>query len=217
MRECQRCHDTGWLPAEKGLAFCPCRRERQVRQVLPPRFHEARIAELPAARMQALGDWLKMPGDGLLICGPTGTGKTWAAAALTRLLIEAGRQVVWRPASEFFRELRESLTGHPGTATERDVLGLYSSTEFLVLDDLGAGAGSDFERRFAVEVIELRMNQLRPTIVTTNWTLQEISDRIDDRLASRLSAFKRLEFGGRDLRAGDALGLSTSVGATLRG
>jgi len=143
--------------------------------------------------------WLNKPGDGLLLYGPTGTGKTWAAAGIARHLIETGCQVLWRASAEFFRALREC---YEHNSSEGPVLKEYTTAPNLVLDDLGAGSGSDFERRSVIELIDRRMNGLLPTVVTTNWTLEEIAVRLDDRLASRLSAFTQLEFSGPDWRPG---------------
>lgn len=196
--ECNTCGDTGWVPVANGVVRCSCIVERRVRQTLPPRLHQARLADLSAPRLRAITAWVKAPGDGLLLFGPSGTGKTWTVAALTRLLIEAGRDVLWRSAAEFFRALRESYENN--NRSEGEVMGVYVSAPTLVLDDLGAGSGSDFERRCGVELMERRANRLLPTVVTTNWTLKEIAQRLDDRLASRLSMFAQLKFGGPDLR-----------------
>lgn len=195
--DCAECGNTGWISVEKGMARCGCVAERVVRHTLPVRFHAARLVELPAPRLRALSQWVNATGDGLLLFGPTGTGKTWTAAALTRFFIEAGRSVLWCSAAEFFRELRDS---YDQNRSETAILTAYASAPILVLDDLGSGSGSDFERRCAVELMERRTNRLLPTVVTTNWTLGEIAERLDDRLASRLSMFVRMEFSGPDLR-----------------
>jgi len=73
-------------------------------------------------------------------------------------------------------------------------------SRFLVLDDLGAGSLSDCERRYTLELIDTRLNSMRPTIVTSNWNLEEISERMDDRVASRLAGFAALELAGKDRR-----------------
>ena len=71
---------------------------------------------------------------------------------------------------------------------------------FLVFDDLGAGSLSDCERRYTLELLDTRQNKLRPTVVTSNWDLQEIAERMDDRVASRLAGFAALELSGKDKR-----------------
>lgn len=196
---CETCSDTGLVPADKGVVRCACATERQIRQTLPERFHTAKVSELPLSRMQPIMAWLNEPGDGLLLYGPTGTGKTWAAAGITRMLIEADRRVLWRSAAEFFRALRGS---YECNRSEGAILKKYATAPFLILDDLGAGSSSDFERRTVMELVDRRMNRLLPTVVTTNWTLEQIAERLDDRLASRLSGFTRLEFVGPDRRSG---------------
>lgn len=70
----------------------------------------------------------------------------------------------------------------------------------LIIDDLGSGGLSDFERRTTLDILNGRINALRPTIVTSNWDLQEISDRMDDRIASRLAGFTMLQMTGTDRR-----------------
>jgi len=37
-------------------------------------------------------------------------------------------------------------------------------------------------------------------VVTTNWTIEQIAERMDERIASRLSGFVVMAFTGRDLR-----------------
>jgi DNA replication protein DnaC len=74
-------------------------------------------------------------------------------------------------------------------------------TALLVLDDLGAGSLSDHERRCTLELLDKRLDAMRPTVVTTNWTIEQIGKRMDERIASRLSGFVVMAFTGKDLRA----------------
>ena len=59
---------------------------------------------------------------------------------------------------------------------------------------------SDAERRFTLEILDRRANRLKPTVITSNWSLQEIGEKMDDRIISRLSGFTRLELSGNDRR-----------------
>lgn len=41
---------------------------------------------------------------------------------------------------------------------------------------------------------------MRPTVVTTNWTIEQIGERMDERIASRLSEFMVIALVGGDRR-----------------
>lgn len=134
-----------------------------------------------------------------MLCGPAGTGKTHLAAAITRACIEIGKPILFKRAGELYQRIRETYRDETGF-TEEGALSEYANARLLVLDDLGAGALSDFERRYTLEVLDRRLNAMRPTIVTSNWTLEEIAQRMDERVASRLSSFTLLSFTGADKR-----------------
>ena len=74
--------------------------------------------------------------------------------------------------------------------TEQDVLDKYSKCDLLLLDDLGSEKVSDFTIQSLYLVIDRRNRDLRPTIVTTNLSLEEIETQIDARMASRLADMK---------------------------
>jgi DNA replication protein DnaC len=147
--------------------------------------------------VQGVTAWFAKPDDGLLLCGPAGTGKTHLAAAIVRARVEAGKPVAFRRAADLYQAIRDS---YDQGFSEASVLSGYAEAPLLVLDDLGAGSLSDHERRFTLEVLDRRLNALRPTIVTTNWQLKDIRERMDERVASRLSSFTLLVFTGKDKR-----------------
>lgn len=68
------------------------------------------------------------------------------------------------------------------------------------MDDLGAGSLSDHERRCTLELLDRRLDAMRPTVVTTNWTIEQIGERMDERIASRLGGFVVMAFTGGDQR-----------------
>jgi DNA replication protein DnaC len=143
-------------------------------------------------------DWLEQGTEGLLLAGPVGTGKTHLAAAIARAAIENNKSVFLRRASTLFAEIRDSFN-NTGT-TEREVMRQYSENSLLILDDLGSGSLSDHERRSTLDVLDERWSHLRPTVVTTNWSVQEIGERLDGRIASRLASYRLIALTGRDRR-----------------
>lgn len=133
----------------------------------------------------------------MLIPGAAGIGKTYLAAALVGESIRRGGHAAFKRCADLYAALRETYrTG----ASEESVLTDYRKASVLALDDLGAGSLSDHERRFTLEVLDRRHNRMLPTIVTTNWDLARISQQMDDRIASRLGGFTRIDLGTADRR-----------------
>lgn len=70
----------------------------------------------------------------------------------------------------------------------------------VVLDDLGMSKTSSYNTDIIYIIINKRWKEKKLTIVTSNLTLKQISELIDDRLTSRLSAFELIEIIGKDKR-----------------
>ena len=62
------------------------------------------------------------------------------------------------------------------------------------------GGLTDFERRTFLDVVEGRLSNLVPTVVTTNWGLKDIAEKLDERIASRLAGLTQLKLVGDDMR-----------------
>jgi len=136
----------------------------------------------------------------MFVTGPTGCGKTHLAAGIVRALIEVGKRASFRRAADLYAQVRASY-GAMDDLSETAILAGYCGSPILVLDDLASGSLSDHERRIALEVIDRRGNDERPTIITSNWTIDEISSKMDERIASRLRSYKFIGFKGHDRRA----------------
>ena len=150
------------------------------------------------------------PGS-ILFTGKTGCGKTHLAVAIVRELVNrsAVYDVKFITAPELLLEIRATFRpsahkyddgGRCEADTEQDILDKYSKCELLVLDDLGAEKVSDFTIQSLYLVIDRRNRDLRPTIVTTNLSLEEIETQIDARMASRLADMKVVKLTMPDYR-----------------
>jgi DNA replication protein DnaC len=206
---CGVCDGTGWRPLsheiQRSVMRCECRgdaRAARLKSALPPLYHNARLTDFGGPFKDTAEQWLRNPTFGLLVCGPIGSGKTHFAAAIVRALIESSNAVIFKSAADLYEELRAAFNSTDAEATERVVMSRLTDAAFIVLDDVGAGSLSDHERRSTLHLLDRRLNCLRPTIVTTNLTLEEIGRLMDGRIASRLSGFTRIAVTGRDRRAG---------------
>jgi len=170
---------------------------RKIASRLPPRYRDASLADFSERISGLILEHLAKPTDGILIWGPVGTGKTHLAAAATRHILETRVNAVFERFAKFYADLRECVRRH---LPEDSIFGPMVHAPWLVLDDLGAGSLSDHERRSTLELLDRRLNNLLPTVVTTNWSLTKISEAMDDRIASRLSVFTLIELTGPDVR-----------------
>lgn len=200
--KCADCEGGGFKLVEKNgsrrAQECHCVAERRVVSRLPLRYQKASLLDFSGPTREFIVDWISKPGDGLLITGPVGSGKTHLAAACCRTLILIHQEAFFQRCADLYKLIRETYRTN---MSEESVIEASDNRRFVFLDDLGSGSLSDHERRVTLEILDRRLNRILPTCVTTNWSLEEISERMDDRISSRLQSFTQLKLDGRDRRA----------------
>lgn len=200
---CPECGGEGWLAIRDDCGAvkmhrCPCQRVMRITHRIPAKYADARLTDLKIAIIDQLEAWVADAHcPGLFLHGPTGVGKTHMAVALCRELLESDHDALLISSSRFYREIRETFNN--SERDEESVLRKYCRAPWLLLDDVGAGALSDFERRYLLDLLDRRA--ARRTIVTSNLSVQDLALRFDERIASRLSEFKVLHCAGADRRA----------------
>lgn len=107
----------------------------------------------------------------LLLLGPTGRGKS---AAATWAVVESPGANAWIAATEC----------RVGAWDDLRPKALKAS--ILVVDDLGRES-SDWATREWADLLELRHNRGRKTIVTSNLTAQQLTSRYGERVESRIN------------------------------
>ena len=104
-------------------------------------------------------------GKGLILYGPTGTGKTFLADCIANALMEKGVPVLVTSIIALTRGMGEHLPS---------VLEKMSNARLLVLDDFGAERFTDFKSEQIFDVIDTRYSSKKPMIITTNYPLSEL-------------------------------------------
>ncbi len=172
--------------------------------VLPPLFRSARLCDFSSEFRNVLSK--RMPFQGLLLWGKPGTGKSHAMAAILRHSVLTG--ITCRRISYEMLCLSVRSAYRPGsTSTELDIIKPLIEVDYLFIEDLGTTVGgakaeSDFSVRTLLAIVDSRIEQCRPTFVTSNKPLEIIGKSFDDRIESRLNTFKIIEMSGRDKRKG---------------
>lgn len=138
----------------------------------------------------------------LLFMGNTGLGKTHLSLAIAGEVINKGYGVVYGSAQNLLAKLeKEKFQFSYQQEEQQSYLSLVLECDLLILDDLGTEFLSQFVTAAIYNIINTRLLEGRPTIISTNLTFPEISKRYTDRLASRLfGGYTQFEFVGRDIR-----------------
>ncbi len=114
-------------------------------------------------------------GVNVLICGPTGVGKSYLACALAHKACLEGYTALHLRLPRLFEELRlAKADGRYGKL----MLG-YAKTDLLVLDDWGLTSMTDPQRRDLLELMEDRYG-LKSTIITSQLPVTAWHEAIGD-------------------------------------
>ena len=107
-------------------------------------------------------------GRNLLLCGNIGTGKTHLASSIVQHVIRQHRAVaVITTAAEIIRVFKRSMDRNAGY-TEGDVINELASFDLLVIDEIGAQAGTHYELSVLHEVLDRRYQLIKPTVIVSN-------------------------------------------------
>ena len=197
-----------WVSA----APCPCEGAASEREAEARRRAALAAKEEAARREKALSRagiprryWAAEADRGLYIHGGVGAGKTHAASAMARLFAEAGYEVAFTTAKGMLERVKATFDeGGTEAAVAR-----YAKCDVLVLDDLGKEDATEWSVGTVFSVLDTRYEDMRPTIVTSNYAPGALADRLARRgervtaeaIASRISqTCKPVYLGGRDRR-----------------
>lgn len=147
----------------------------------PVMYSAADVSHLdPEQGPQALADWVRNPdARNLILAGPVGTGKTYAAYALGNLLIQANKSVDAWTVPDFLAALR------PDGENQADAKAA-AQVAVLILDDLGAGQPTEWAVETLTTLLDTRLRNDLRTIVTTNLTEAQIQEAWGGRFIDRL-------------------------------
>ena len=219
---CERCEDTGFVGGER----CDCLRQLLNRYAYSELnlsskmqlcsfdsfrtdlYPDGAIGSCPNCRTAMSGilgyckkyaDGFTMNSKSICMLGLTGLGKTHLSLAIARRVSELGYNVAYGSAPNFLRAVEKEHFGRG--AGDTDTMELLLSADLLILDDLGAEFESQFYISTVYNIVNTRMNAGMPTIISSNFTPQELQRRYTDRIVSRvLATYDYLCFFGEDIR-----------------
>ena len=125
----------------------------------------------------ALGPELISEGRTMVLCGPSGTGKTHLAIAIAYKAIQNGGTAVFREANHLIEELSEATR----RGTLRQAMEPYLHTDVLVIDELGYLTYPQDAANVLFQVVNQRYLQKKAIVVTTNKPLEKWAGVLHDK------------------------------------
>jgi DNA replication protein DnaC len=167
------------------------------------------------------------PDSGVYLWGPPGAGKTHFMAANLRDQIlktepmegqyataydekQKSYSVPFASGFPLYISVPELLLKLRGTfknssrLDESEIIENYSEVKVLYLDDLGVEKVSDWALQTLYLIIDRRYSEMLRTVISSNLSLDQLADHLDDRIASRIAGMCQvIHLKGKDRRLSD--------------
>lgn len=159
------------------------------------------MAENLSASKQFIAKVKRKPAENLCFYGHTGLGKTFLCSCIAKELLDKNVHVVYQTAFQLMDTISRYKFSDKQDLLLREAYELIFNVDVLIIDDLGTEMVNSFTQTEAFNVINSRLLNDKPTIISTNLTPIEITQVYGERLGSRiLGHYDILLFTGQDLR-----------------
>jgi DNA replication protein DnaC len=206
-RSCPICQKTGLYRAPDGERECDCYQQWALHwhmlhsgiKTAYQRLSWDDLTQVSGPIWEAVMDYLDhidnyvRAGIGMILSGQPGTGKTLISTLLLKNLLAKGYD-------GYFTQFNELLDSYTATWRDQDELLWFTrrirNTDILVIDDIGreyrgrAGKGTGdegFTSALFDDVIRHRTGHEKPTIITTNYTQEQMQTGYGGPVLSLLS------------------------------
>jgi DNA replication protein len=215
--DCPDCRDTGYVDGRK----CHCFRQAEISLL----YEQSNISQLlekenfstlsydyyqgeDLTRFQSAAEASKkFTGNydfdyrNLFFYGTVGTGKSFLSGCIAKEMIENGHSVIYFSAVRLFDTLSQISFDYKS----RDELhGMHRDLyqcDLLIIDDLGTELTNNFITTQLFSCLNERHMRRKPTVISTNLSLEELRNRYSDRIFSRImSNYQIYKLTGPDIR-----------------
>jgi DNA replication protein DnaC len=192
------------MPCQRKIlfdGFDDAAKKQYLLETIPDRYIAAETEHLrPALRQELIAE----NNTGVLLWGEPGRGKTYAMCALIKKYMAEGFLVRRVHYEQLCLQLRDTFNPK-ATQTEWSIIEPLLNCDKLFIEDVGTSKSigqqeSDFSLRTFIVLLDMRLERLRPTFITSNKSVESLGKSFDERVGDRLRLFKVLKLSGESLR-----------------
>ena len=138
----------------------------------------------------------------LLLCGPSGLGKTFMASSIANAVAEKGYLSMYKSSYKLFQFMED----YKFSKIDRDAYNVTNDIlydcDLLVIDDFGTEFITSYTQSAFFDLLSTRLDGNKSTVISTNLTLEKNSQIYQERVMSMLkNEYEVLRFAGNDIRA----------------
>ncbi len=131
-------------------------------------------------------EFMEKPKNFLIYCGNPGIGKTFLCSCLIDWAITNFRSFRYWNESELLKKVRSSIEDFKGDYLE--TLKYLIDDDLIFLDDIGSTGLNEWRKEIIFDAVDERYCSMKPTIITTNFSMKELEKNFPERVSSRLLA-----------------------------
>lgn len=153
-------------------------RKREFNSICPSQYREIDFNKLPCSRecVDKVYQWFYTGGRGLILHGDYRSGKTRLAWHIVKREFMANRSLKYFFSTVFTDKASEAHAECKASRFYEDL----KRPDILFIDDLGKGRITHRAAESLFSVIDFRISEGKPTIMTTNFVGETLKGRIDD-------------------------------------
>ena len=214
---CQDCKDTGYIGNEKCHCFKQkiieslydksnlraLTRSNNFRKMSDAYYEGEDLVRFQRARKLAEDFINNFDSDyqNLFIYGTVGTGKSFLSICIADELLKRGHSVIYFSSIGLFELISENTFDYKNKQNLRSIYEDLFECELLIIDDLGTEMTNAFVASELFSCLNERDSRKKSTIITTNYSLEQLQNTYSDRIFSRVTSnFKLLKLSGPDIR-----------------
>lgn len=135
----------------------------------------------------------------IIFCGTSGLGKSYLSNCVAKMLMDRGISVIYMSAYNICNTLVKQRFSRDESGKE--AYDLLTDCDMLIIDDLGTEGVNNQTSAELFNLINNRFINNKSTLITTNYTVQDIYKVYSARIGSRIIGnYKCYKFFGEDLR-----------------